>query len=170
MRDPDAAEDILQDVYLKIHSRIHTLQDEEKIRAWVYRVAHNAVNDHHRARRPATELEETTAIQASPDAELQEQLSGTVRNMLEGLTQKELAERLGSASLAPSPASSGPAPVSRPSSWIAATSNSTAAAERSTTTTGSAANERHQPNLCLAINFHFRYILNFRFMDILLVT
>jgi len=31
--DPDAAEDVLQDVYLKIHSRIDTLEDEEKVGA-----------------------------------------------------------------------------------------------------------------------------------------
>ncbi len=109
--DPDAAEDVLQDVYLKIHSRIDTLEDEEKVRAWVYRVARNAVTDHYRAKRPAAEPKETPEAPPDPtDAEFERRLSGSVRRMLsclppehrealylteyEGLTQKELAERL----------------------------------------------------------------------------
>lgn len=111
--DPDAAEDVLQNVYLKIHSRIDTLQDEEKVGAWVYRVTRNAVKDHYRARKPTAELAEAPAAPENPsDAErLERELSRTVCNMLEGLppegrealllteydglTQKELAGRLG---------------------------------------------------------------------------
>lgn len=112
MRDPDAAEDILQDVYLKIHSRMHTLLDEEKIRGWVYRVARNAIADHHRAKTPTTQLREVPDDSQDPSGgDLEQQLSETVRGMLdglppdhrqalqlteyEGLTQKELADRLG---------------------------------------------------------------------------
>ena len=110
--DGDAAEDILQDVYLKIHSRIDTLKDEEKVRAWVYRVARNAIVDYHRLTKPSSELGEVPDEPPDPsEAELERELSGSVRRMLaslppehrealylteyEGLTQKELAERLG---------------------------------------------------------------------------
>lgn len=110
--DPDAAEDILQDVCLKIHARMDTLKDEEKVRAWVYRVARNSVTDYHRAKRPSAELGEVPdAATDSIQAEFEEDLSGAVREMFaglppehrealylteyEGLTQKELAERLG---------------------------------------------------------------------------
>ena len=112
IRDPDAAEDVLQDVYLKIHSRVDTVRDEEKIGAWVFRVARNAVNDHYRARRPTAELSEVPEAPPDPSKEeLEQELSTAVRDMLEGLppdhrealylteyeglTQKELAERLG---------------------------------------------------------------------------
>ena len=110
--DPDAAEDVLQDVYLKIHSRIGTLEDEEKIAAWVYRVARNAVNDFYRAKRPAAELGEVP--DEPPDLEgdeLEANLARSVSTFLdglppdhrealyltefEGLTQRELAGRLG---------------------------------------------------------------------------
>jgi RNA polymerase sigma-70 factor (ECF subfamily) len=38
VRDPDPAEDVVQDVYLKIQTRKGTLEDKEKVGAWVYRV------------------------------------------------------------------------------------------------------------------------------------
>ncbi|CAN5122988.1 RNA polymerase sigma factor SigZ [soil metagenome] len=112
VRDPDAAEDILQDVYLKIHTRIGTLEDEEKIRAWVYRIARNAITDHYRAKTPVVQLVESPADPSDPaEEDLERQLSRTVQGMLEGLTpnhrqaiqlteyegltQQELADRLG---------------------------------------------------------------------------
>lgn len=110
--DPEAAEDVLQDVYLKIHSRIGTLRDEERIGSWVFRVARNAVTDHYRAKRPAQELGEVPEEPPDPeDEDLERGLSKAVRDMMEGLppehrealylteyeglTQRELAERLG---------------------------------------------------------------------------
>ena len=110
--DPAATEDVLQDVYLKIHARIGTLKDEEKVRAWVYRVTRNAVTDHHRAKRPTSELDESLGASTDhTETEFEERLSGSVRDMLdrlppehrealrlteyEGLTQRELADRLG---------------------------------------------------------------------------
>lgn len=112
VRDPDTVEDILQDVYLKIHTRIGTLEDEEKIRAWVYRIARNAITDHYRAKIPVAQLVESPAESSDPaEEELERQLAGTVQGMLEGLppdhrqaiqlteyeglTQQELADRLG---------------------------------------------------------------------------
>ena len=110
--DPDATEDVLQDVYLKIHARIGTLRDEEKVGAWVFRVARNAVNDFYRSRKPTQELGEVPEASPDPEGEdLERRLFKSVRDMLdglppehrqalylteyEGLTQKELAERLG---------------------------------------------------------------------------
>ena len=112
VRDPHAAEDVLQDVYLKIHARIHTLRDEEKLHAWVYRVARNAINDHYRASRPSSELGEVPYTPDDPaDEEVGRRLSESVRRCLdylspeyrealvlteyEGLTQAQIAGRLG---------------------------------------------------------------------------
>jgi RNA polymerase sigma-70 factor (ECF subfamily) len=110
--DPDAAQDILQEAYLRIHAKIDTLRDEDKIGAWVYRISRNAVNDHYRSKRPSKKLGEVPyAPRDFADRELDERLSEAVKDMLEGLpaehrealylteyeglTQKELAERLG---------------------------------------------------------------------------
>jgi RNA polymerase sigma-70 factor (ECF subfamily) len=78
----------------------------------VYRVARNAVLDHYRARKPAAELGEVPAEPADPEGdELEANLARSVSTFLdglppdhrqalylteyEGLTQKELAQRLG---------------------------------------------------------------------------
>jgi RNA polymerase sigma-70 factor (ECF subfamily) len=106
------AEDILQDVYVKIYARIDTLEDRQKVAAWVYRVARNAVIDHYRTSRPQSELPEVGVDFPDPvEAEFEQRLSHSVRGLLsflspehyealylteyEGLTQTELAERLG---------------------------------------------------------------------------
>jgi RNA polymerase sigma-70 factor (ECF subfamily) len=110
--DPDAAEDVLQEIYLKIHSRIGTVRDDEKIATWVFRVARNAVIDFYRSDRPTEELKEVPESPPDPEGEdLRLELSNAVRDMMEGLppehreslhlteyeglTQKELAHKLG---------------------------------------------------------------------------
>ncbi|MGH8020440.1 MAG: sigma-70 family RNA polymerase sigma factor [Opitutaceae bacterium] len=45
------AEDLLQDVFVRIQKRLPGLQEPAKLQGWVYRIARNAVIDHYRARR-----------------------------------------------------------------------------------------------------------------------
>ncbi|MDA8226294.1 MAG: sigma-70 family RNA polymerase sigma factor [Desulfitobacterium hafniense] len=42
------AEDIFQEIYLKIHKNIGSVLDEDKIHAWIYRVARNTMTDYYR--------------------------------------------------------------------------------------------------------------------------
>ncbi|HYC86297.1 MAG TPA: sigma-70 family RNA polymerase sigma factor [Chryseosolibacter sp.] len=42
------AEDIVQDVFIKVHSKSAQLRDEDKISAWIFQIARNAVSDHFR--------------------------------------------------------------------------------------------------------------------------
>ena len=110
--DPDAADDVLQEIYLKIHSRIGTVRDDEKIAPWVFRVARNTVTDFYRSDRLTEELGEVPEAPPDPEGEdLELELSKAVRDMMdglppvhrealhlteyEGLTQKELAHKLG---------------------------------------------------------------------------
>ncbi len=44
------AEDILQDVFLRIHANIHRLKDTRSVTAWIYQIARNAIIDYHRSR------------------------------------------------------------------------------------------------------------------------
>ena len=44
------AEDILQEVFIKVHLKATTIKDDAKIRAWLYQVARNAVADFWRKR------------------------------------------------------------------------------------------------------------------------
>lgn len=49
--DAGAIDDVVQDVFIVIHSRLHTLQHPEALRSWVYSVARRTVSTYHRARR-----------------------------------------------------------------------------------------------------------------------
>ena len=42
------ARDILQDIFLKIHSKKDTLKDSKKIVSWIYQLTRNAIIDHYR--------------------------------------------------------------------------------------------------------------------------
>jgi RNA polymerase sigma-70 factor (ECF subfamily) len=52
--DRHAVDDIVAEVMLRIHTHLDRLDDHEKVTAWVFRIARNAITDHYRrtARRP----------------------------------------------------------------------------------------------------------------------
>ena len=54
--DQHAAEDIVSEVMLRIHQHLGTVDDQERVTAWVFRIARNAITDHYRryARRRET--------------------------------------------------------------------------------------------------------------------
>ena len=54
VNDPATAEDIAQDVMLKVQSQLHDLPSDDKLPAWVFTVARNAIIDHYRAAPSAT--------------------------------------------------------------------------------------------------------------------
>ena len=107
--NPAEAEDILQDVFLKIGTRLSQLEDTAKLQGWLYLIARNTVIDHYRKQRETVELPETLAVEDEP-AELEE-LKASFRRMIhglpgpyreailltefDGLSQVELARRLG---------------------------------------------------------------------------
>lgn len=113
VRDEASAEDILQEVFLKIHARIGTLRDEERLESWVYQIVRRAIADHHRAQRPQAALPEELIAPDDPDdgeapaARLATALGGMVAALpapyrealllteYAGLTQQELAEHAG---------------------------------------------------------------------------
>ena len=110
--DHDAAEDILQEVYIRVHSHMHSLRDVGKLQSWIYQITRNAIIDYYRSQKPTVELPETLAQPETPDEyDGAGELALSVRAMIdclpakyreaillteyEGLTQKQMAERLG---------------------------------------------------------------------------
>ncbi|MDP6778409.1 MAG: RNA polymerase sigma factor SigZ [Candidatus Latescibacteria bacterium] len=110
--DPSVADDILQDVFLRIHSRIDSLKESGKIQSWIYQIARNAIIDHYRAHRRMEELPETlVAPETEDDGDAWREIGGCLRPMVEslpepyrqavimselvGMTQKEVAEEQG---------------------------------------------------------------------------
>jgi RNA polymerase sigma-70 factor (ECF subfamily) len=47
----EAIDDIVQDVFLVIHAKLHTLQRPEALRSWIYGIVRRTVSDHRRARK-----------------------------------------------------------------------------------------------------------------------
>jgi RNA polymerase sigma-70 factor, ECF subfamily len=109
--DPTTAEDILQDVFVRIQARLDQLDDPAKLQSWLYLIARNAIIDHYRTRKQTTELPESLPAEVPEDDSEMEGLKAAFRRMIyslpdpyrdalivtefEGLTQKQLAERLG---------------------------------------------------------------------------
>jgi RNA polymerase sigma-70 factor (ECF subfamily) len=114
------AEDILQDVFVRIHKNLQQLKDTASTRAWLYQIARNSIVDHHRARARAAnvaakavetlhtnERAEETERAPDPSAELAQCMRPLVDQLPEpygeairltelgDLTQKEAAQRLG---------------------------------------------------------------------------
>lgn len=112
--DPDA-DDVMQEVLLRMHRGLATLEDEERFGAWMYRIARTAIADHARARarhplspppedEPAGAPEEDDGTVASEVAQslafFVAMLPSPYREAitlteLEGRTQREAAEMLG---------------------------------------------------------------------------
>lgn len=109
--DEPSAEDILQDVFLKIHVHIDTLREEDKLQSWIYQIARNAIYDYYRVHKATSELPEMPSVPEEPSDDVIKELIPSVKEMVdslpadyrqalilteyEGLTQRELAEKLG---------------------------------------------------------------------------
>jgi RNA polymerase sigma-70 factor (ECF subfamily) len=112
VRDASSADDILQEVFARVHSRIDTLREDSKIQSWIYQITRNAIIDHYRAQKITQELPESLSnaemdqgdntpyeiagwllpmIQKMPEHYRQ----AIMLSEIEGLTQKEVAGRLG---------------------------------------------------------------------------
>ena len=118
VRDHAAAEDILQEIFLKAHRHAGQLDSTRNIPAWLFQIARNAITDHYRSSsarekqtsslRDSLELphDSDESVLENPDA-----LRESFRRMIfalpepyrealllteyERLTQRELAARLG---------------------------------------------------------------------------
>jgi len=109
--DPTDAEDVTQDVLLKIFRSRRHLRDTGKLEAWIYQTARTTVIDYYRRRRPADELPPDLADSIAPRDEVAEKLRRSVRAFLatlpeihreplqlaefQGRTAAEIAEQLG---------------------------------------------------------------------------
>jgi RNA polymerase sigma-70 factor (ECF subfamily) len=112
--DDHAADDLLQETFVRIHRSLASLQEPERITAWVYRIARNVIHDHYRKASPAA----IAAIDAYPADDAGDRPNGNackcagwldemIRSLpegyreavqlaeIDGLPQQEVADRLG---------------------------------------------------------------------------
>jgi len=52
--DPDTAQDLLQDVFVKIHLKLPSLTQADKLASWVYQITRHTLLDHAKRRRLTT--------------------------------------------------------------------------------------------------------------------
>ncbi len=118
--NPSQVEDILQDVFVKIHSNIDLLKDNTKIRSWVYQITRNTIIDYYRKQQIKLEdideipIEDEGAfnninnmVELEPAQKVAAGLKGMIDDLpekysqalylveIEGLPQVDLAKRLG---------------------------------------------------------------------------
>jgi RNA polymerase sigma-70 factor, ECF subfamily len=87
--DPSLADDILQDIFLKIHAKIETLKDGSKIQSWVYQIAQHTIIDYYRKHKNHLEDIDNVDIIAEPPSEMPVGKIGfTLREMIEALPEK----------------------------------------------------------------------------------
>lgn len=89
VNDDAAADDILQDIFVKIHSRIDTLEEETRLESWLYQIARNAVIDHYRTQKPSEELPEWIAQQnIDKNEQAKQELEACLEPMIDLLPDK----------------------------------------------------------------------------------
>jgi len=113
-------DDILQDVFIKIHSNIDHLKDYSKIRSWVYQITRNTIIDYYRNQKMKIDYVDSISLDNSYtshkiddiiDSEPSQKVVAGLRGMIdelpekysqalylvefEGLSQVELAKKLG---------------------------------------------------------------------------
>ena len=71
VRDRDTAEDILQDVMLRIHRHASELEHASAVGAWVHQIARNAITDHYR--RTAARREQPAGIELGGDQAVEQE-------------------------------------------------------------------------------------------------
>lgn len=113
--DDHVADDLLQETFVRVHRNMGTLQEADRLAAWVYQIARNVINDHHRK-----EATNTTVALADADpadycddhlSQLRCRGAGWLDEMIrslpegyreavqlaeiQGLSQQDVADRLG---------------------------------------------------------------------------
>lgn len=108
VKDEAVTEDILQDSFIKIHTKLHTLKDLKKLKPWIFSIARNSVLDYFKTTNKTFEyanFEAETEIETHTHTE-KDCLRGILQNLpkkyrdpiflsdIKGLKQQEVANQL----------------------------------------------------------------------------
>jgi len=112
IRNKSDVDDLMQDIFMKIHAHLPHLRKREKLSSWIYRIADNTLNDYYR-KNPGQETEFDEDRTAPGNADVDDPLSGIegcleafiarlpekyrdplVMSDVEGKSQKEIAEEM----------------------------------------------------------------------------
>lgn len=104
-------DDILQEVFVKIHSRIDSLKDIRRLNGWIYQIARHTIIDYYRSKKATAELPKEIPSLENFDNNKNDDILPCIKTMVDrlpekyrqaviltayqGLTQKEMGEKLG---------------------------------------------------------------------------
>lgn len=90
VRNPDDAEDVLQDVFVRIHRGLPGLVDDNRLLPWMYRVTRNAVTDLYRKRDAPSSLDHEPEAEGPPDdAQSRRQVGRCLRQLMSELPEND---------------------------------------------------------------------------------
>lgn len=110
VKDKDVSNDILQDVFIKVHLKITELENKDKLKQWIYQITRNTINDHFRKNKLTLDAdkidlpEETT--EPKPNRQFAKCLTSFIKSLpkkykeaitlveLNNISQLKLAEKL----------------------------------------------------------------------------
>ncbi len=96
LSDPQVAEDLLQETFLRIHKKLDDVADEQRITAWVFQIARNLAIDHYRTkgRDPAVEMPDDVRAPTHEPENMNEEVIGWLPAMIAQLpdTYREAVE------------------------------------------------------------------------------
>ncbi|MEW6146119.1 MAG: sigma-70 family RNA polymerase sigma factor [Thermodesulfobacteriota bacterium] len=112
LRNKADAEDLMQDIFMKIHAHLSHLRESKKLSSWLYRITENTLNDYYRKKRlPDKEFDEDTTVPETggvddPLSGIEKCLGAFIERLpekyreplvmsdVEGKSQKEIAEEM----------------------------------------------------------------------------
>lgn len=111
LRRKEDADDLMQEIFIKIHMHLGCLRDRKKLSSWIYTIVENTLKDYYRKSRIDTEYDEGKAY--SEDSKEENPLAGItaclgvfidklppkyrdplVLSDVEGIKQKDIAKRM----------------------------------------------------------------------------
>ncbi len=109
VKNTAAADDLLQEVFVKIHLQKKTLQKKDRLKSWIYTIANNTVKDYFRKKQKEAVLLSNEKIASTEETlkhEAQDCLLPLIKNLpdtyrevlylseIKGYKQKEVAQQL----------------------------------------------------------------------------
>lgn len=96
-KDSEIANDLVQEVFLKVYSKLDQLQDPALLNRWMFRIAYHTIMDHFRSHRHAEGKPLEVSDESEPDAGLNDCVAGCLKVEMQQMPQHyqqaiELAE------------------------------------------------------------------------------
>ena len=108
IKNEQVTDDLLQETFIKVHTKLHTLQQQDKLKSWVFTIARYSVLDYFRENNLSQEFEDNVNIIDEDPQEHNEEdcLHGILKTLpkkyrdplflsdIKGIKQIEIAARL----------------------------------------------------------------------------